>query len=82
MGREREAMRKQRFDIEVLIDECQRIASTIFPKILEENKRLGIATPIGIAGRIYFIMPDGKILTEEEYKKLNLPEGSIDTYKS
>ena len=70
MGREREAMRKQRFDIEVLIDECQRIASTIFPKILEENKRLGIATPIGIAGRIYFIMPDGKILTEEEYKAL------------
>jgi len=63
-------MRKQRFDIKVLVDECQRIASTIFPRILEENKRLGIATPIGIAGRIYFIMPDGKILTEEEYKAL------------
>ncbi len=69
-------MRKQRFDIEVLIDECQRIASTIFPKILEENKKLGIATPIGIAGKIYFIMPDGNILTEEEYKKSNLPKGN------
>jgi len=43
--------------------------------ILEENKRLGIATPIGIAGRIYFIMPDGKILTEEEYKALT-PDSS------
>ncbi len=63
-------MRKQKLDIELLIDECQRIASTIFPRILEENKRLGIATPIGIAGRIYFIMPDGRILTEEEYKTL------------
>jgi len=54
-------------DIDLLIEESQRIASTIFPKILEENKRLGIATPIGIAGKIYFIMPNGKILTEEEY---------------
>ncbi len=63
-------MRKRKLDIDLLIEESQRIASTIFPKILEENKRLGIATPIGIAGRIYFIMPDGKILTEEEYKKI------------
>lgn len=60
----------RKLDIDTLIEESQRIASTIFPKILEENKRLGIATPIGIAGRIYFIMPDGKILTEEEYKAL------------
>jgi len=28
--------------------------------------------PIGIAGRIYFIMPDGKILIEEKYKKRHL----------
>ena len=26
-------------------------------------------SPIGIAGRIYFIMSDGKILIEEKYKK-------------
>jgi len=63
-------MRSQKFDIDLMMKEARRIASTIFPKILEENKRLGIATPIGIAGRIYFIMPDGKILTEEEYKNL------------
>ncbi len=67
-------MRKQKLDIDTLIEESQRKASTIFPEILEENKRLGIATPIGIAGRIYFIMPDGKILTEEEYKNLQEQE--------
>lgn len=48
------------------MEESQRIASTIFPEILEENKRLGIPTPIGIGGKIYFIMPDGRILREEE----------------
>jgi len=63
-------MRSQKFDIDLMMKEARRIASTIFPKILEENKMLGIATPIGIAGKIYFIMPDGKILTEEEYKNL------------
>ncbi|GEM_PF-2823632 len=67
-------MRKQRLDIDTLIEESQRIASTIFPEILEENKKLGIATPIGIAGRIYFIMPDGKILTEEEYEAISKGE--------
>ena len=67
-------MRKQRLDIDTLIEESQRIASTIFPEILEENKKLGIATPIGIAGRIYFIMPDGKILKEEEYEAISKGE--------
>jgi hypothetical protein len=60
-------MKSQKIDIKTMMEESQRIASTIFPEILEENKRLGIATPIGIGDRIYFIMPDGKILTEEEY---------------
>ena len=60
-------MKSQKIDIKTMMEESQRIASTIFPEILEENKRLGIATPIGIGNRIYFIMPDGKILTEEEY---------------
>ena len=58
---------KRELDIKTMMKEARRIASTIFPEILEENKRLGIATPIGIGDRIYFIMPDGKILTEEEY---------------
>ena len=52
--------------LDIYMDESQRIASTIFPEILEENKRLGIPTPIGIVGRIYFIMPDGRILREDE----------------
>jgi len=60
-------MKSPKIDIKTMMEESQRIASTIFPEILEENKRLGIATPIGIGNRIYFIMPDGKILTEEEY---------------
>ncbi len=68
-------MKKRKLDINMLIEESQRIASTIFPEILEENRRLGIATPIGIAERIYFIMPDGKILTEEEYKELEERKG-------
>lgn len=55
--------------INIYLRESQRIASTIFPEILEENKKLRIPTPIGIGGRIYFIMPDGKILTEEEFRK-------------
>ena len=55
-------------NITLMMKKARKIASTIFPKILEENRKLGIATPIGIAGRIYFIMPDGRILTEEEYK--------------
>lgn len=36
-----------------------------FPRYWRK-KRLGIPTPIGIEGRIYFIMPDGRILREEE----------------
>ena len=52
--------------LDVYMEGSQRIASTIFPEILQENKKLGIPTPIGIGGKIYFIMPDGNILREED----------------
>ena len=52
----------------IYLRKSQQIASTIFPELLNENKKLGIPTPIGIDNKIYFIMPDGKILTEEEFK--------------
>ena len=55
--------------INIYLRESQRIASTIFPEVLEENKKLGIPTPIGIGGRIYFIMPDERIVREEELEK-------------
>ena len=68
-------MKNHNLDISSLKKKARRIASRIFLEILEENKKLGIATPVGIAGKIYFIMPDGKILTEEEYlKNKEVPE--------
>ena len=70
-------MKNHNLDISSLKKKARRIASRIFLEILEENKKLGIATPVGIAGKIYFIMPDGKILTEEEYlKNKETPEES------
>lgn len=68
-------MKNHNLDISFLKKKARRIASRIFFEILEENKKLGIATSVGIAGKIYFIMPDGKILTEEEYlKNKEVPE--------
>ena len=70
-------MKNHNLDISFLKKKARRMASRIFFEILEENKKLGIATPVGIAGKIYFIMPDGKILTEEEYlKNKEAPEES------
>lgn len=34
-------------------------------KVLEENKRLGIATPFSFQGRIYYLMPDGRIVLKK-----------------
>jgi hypothetical protein len=31
-------------------------------KVLEENKRLKIPSPFSVGGRIYYLMPDGKIV--------------------
>lgn len=31
-------------------------------KVLDENERLGIPTPFSLRGRIYYLMPDGRII--------------------
>ena len=31
-------------------------------QVLEENKRLGIPTPFSLRGKIYHLMPDGRII--------------------
>lgn len=38
-------------------------------KVLEENKRLGIPTPFSLQGRIYFLMPDGRIILKHNNRK-------------
>ena len=38
-------------------------------KVLEENKRLGIPTPFSLRGRIYYLMPDGRIVLKRNGKK-------------
>jgi len=35
-------------------------------KVLEENKRLGIPTPFSLQGRIYYLMPDGRIVLKRK----------------
>lgn len=36
---------------------------------LEENKRLGIPSPFSFKGRIYYLMPDGRIVLKRVNKK-------------
>lgn len=38
-------------------------------KVLEENKRLGIPTPFSLSGRIYYLMPNGKIILKASGRK-------------
>jgi len=33
-------------------------------KVLEENRRLRISTPFSLQGRIYHLMPDGRIVSK------------------
>jgi len=68
--------------LDVYMDESQRIASTIFPEILQENKKLGIPTPIGIGGKIYFIMPDGNILRVEDIENSYACKEDSGVYKN
>jgi hypothetical protein len=42
--------------------EVMRRANEASQAVLEENKRLGIPTPFALEGRIYYLMPDGKIV--------------------
>ncbi len=34
--------------------------------VLEENKRLGIPSPFSLQGRIYYLMPDGRIVLKKK----------------
>ncbi|MFH0790653.1 MAG: hypothetical protein V2A64_03380 [Candidatus Omnitrophota bacterium] len=34
-------------------------------KVLEENKKLGIPTPFSLQDRIYYLMPDGRIILKK-----------------
>ena len=38
-------------------------------RVLEENKRLGIATPFYMNGNIYHLMPDGRIVLKKRCEK-------------
>lgn len=38
-------------------------------KVLDENERLGIPTPFSLRGRIYYLMPDGKIVLKRSKVK-------------
>ena len=53
-----------------LIDVMAKSNKT-FHKIVEENKKVGIATPFSLQGRIYHLMPDGRILLKKNYTKKN-----------
>lgn len=39
-------------------------------KVLEENKRLGIPSPFSLDGRIYYLMPDGRIVLKSRRPKI------------
>lgn len=38
-------------------------------KVLEENRRLGIPSPFSLQGRIYYLMPDGRIVLKSKQSK-------------
>ena len=38
-------------------------------KVLEENKRLGIPTPFSLRGKIYYLMPDDRIVLKPSRKR-------------
>ena len=44
-------------------------AYTASNKVLEENKRLGIPTPFSLNGRIYYLLPDGRIILKRTRKR-------------
>jgi len=44
-------------------------ASLASRKVLDENKKLGIATPFSLEGRIYHLMPDGRIVLRSGRKR-------------
>lgn len=42
-------------------------------RVLEENRRLGIPSPFSFQGRIYYLMPDGRIVLKRANKKRSRP---------
>lgn len=41
----------------------------VYRKIVEENKKLGIPTPFSLYGKVYHLMPDGRIVLKRFTKK-------------
>jgi len=51
-----------------LIDNMAKSRS-VYRKIVEENKKLGIPTSFSLYGRVYHLMPDGRIILKQFTKK-------------
>ena len=51
-----------------LIDDMAK-SRKVYRKIVEENKKLGISTSFSLYGRIYHLMPDGRIILKQSSKK-------------
>jgi hypothetical protein len=51
-----------------LIDDMAK-SRKVYRKIVEENKKLGIPTSFSLYGRIYHLMPDGRIILKQSSKK-------------
>ncbi len=41
-------------------------------KVLEENKKLGIPSPFSVMGKIYYLMPDGRIVSKKRNRKASI----------
>lgn len=51
-----------------LIDNMAK-SKKAYRKIVEENKKLGIPTPFSLYGRVYYLMPDGRIILKRTTKR-------------
>lgn len=40
-------------------------------KVIDENMRLGIPSPFSFRGRIYYLMPDGRIVLKTSFSRGN-----------
>jgi len=50
-----------------LIDDMAK-SRKVYRKIVEENKKLGIPTSFSLYGRVYHLMPDGRIILKQPVK--------------
>ena len=51
-----------------LIDNMAK-SKKAYRKIVEDNKKLGIPTPFSLYGRVYYLMPDGRIILKRTTNK-------------